>query len=126
MPSFRDLTVWQQSMLLVEEVYSLSASFPRDERFGLTVQLRRAAVSVPANIAEGKRRKHQRAQLNHLDIALGSQAEVEVHLELARRPGFVDSANYQRVQSRVEQVGRMLNGLIAALKPKGWPGGWSE
>jgi four helix bundle protein len=124
--SFRDLTVWQQSMLLVEEIYALSASFPRDERFGLTAQLRRAAVSVPSNIAEGKRRKHQRAQLNHLDIALGSQAEVEVHLELAKRLGFGDIAHYPRIENRVEQVGRMLNGLIASLRPKGWPGGWEE
>ena len=71
--SFRDLEVWQESMTLVEEIYALSKRFPADERFGLTSQLRRAAVSIPSNIGEGARRKRRKAFLNHLDIALGSQ-----------------------------------------------------
>jgi four helix bundle protein len=86
--SFRDLKVWRDAMVLVEDVYRLSKLFPADERFGLTAQLRRAAVSIPSNIGEGKRRKRQRAFLHHLDIALGSQGEVDVQLELALRLGF--------------------------------------
>ena len=80
--SFRDLKVWRDAMILVEEVYKLSARFPGTERFGLTSQIRRAAVSIPSNIGEGKRRKRQRAFLNHLDIALGSQGELTSHPEL--------------------------------------------
>ena len=89
-------------MTLVEEIYKATSSFPRHEQFGLTSQLRRASVSIPSNIAEGKRRKRQLVYLNHLDVALGSQGEVEVQLEIAKR---------------VEQVGRMLNGLIASVQP---------
>jgi four helix bundle protein len=78
--AFRDLKVWHRSMDVVERIYKVSATFPKDDRFGLTAQTRRAAVSVPSNIGEGSRRKKRKAFLNHLDIALGSQAEVEVQL----------------------------------------------
>jgi four helix bundle protein len=74
--SFRDLMVWERSMCLVEEIYRVTSRFPREEQFGLTSQIRRAGVSIPSNIGEGKRRKRQRAFLHHLDIALGSQGEV--------------------------------------------------
>ena len=115
--SFRALKVWHQSMMLVEEIYSVTGSFPRHEQFGLTFQIRRAAVSIPSNIAEGKRRKRQRVYLNHLDIALGSQAEVEVQLEIARRVGFLTPADHDRIQPMVEEIGRMLNGLITSVQP---------
>lgn len=115
--SFRRLEVWQQAMTLVEEVYGLSKRFPRDERFGLTSQLRRAAISIPSNIGEGARRKRRKAYLNHLDIALGSQGEVEVQLELAVRLGFCRRDAYEQIQERVERIGRMLNGLIGSLQP---------
>jgi four helix bundle protein len=75
--SFRDLEVWQEAMLLVEDIYRLSARFPVDERFGLIAQLRRASVSIPSNIGEGWRRKKRRPYINHLEIAFGSQAEVD-------------------------------------------------
>ena len=116
--AFRDLIVWQRSMDLVERVYQLTASFPRDERFGLTSQIRRAAVSVPSNIGEGSRRKKRKAFLNHLDIALGSQAEVEVQLEIAKRLRFLKAADYNQTQLTVEEIGRMLNGLIVSLEPE--------
>jgi len=115
--SFRDLGVWQEAMTLVEEIYAMSKRFPPDERFGLTMQIRKAAVSVPSNIGEGGRRKRRKAHLNHLDIALGSQAEVEVQLEIAKRLQYCQVAEYNRIQGRVERVGRMLNGLITALQP---------
>lgn len=117
--AFRDLMVWQRSMDLVERIYEISAAFPRDERFGLTAQIRRAAVSVPSNIGEGSRRKKRKAFLNHLDIALGSQAEVEVQLEIAQRLRFVKMADYKQTQIAVEEIGRMLNGLIVSLQPDG-------
>src|SRR5438046_286535 len=94
--SFRDLKVWQQSMLLVEDVYRLSRGFPVDERFGLTSQIRRSAVSIPSNIGEGGRRKRRKAHLNYLDIALGSQGEVDVQLEIALRLGYLAPAEHKR------------------------------
>jgi four helix bundle protein len=115
--SFRNLKVWQRSMSLVEEIYRVSHHFPRDEQFGLTSQIRRASVSIASNIGEGKRRKRERAFLNHLDIALGSQGEVEVQLEIAKRVGFLSQSDYDRIQEVVEEVGRMLNGLIASMQP---------
>ena len=115
--SFRDLKVWQRSMTLVEEIYTATTSFPRHEQFGLTSQIRRASVSIPSNIAEGKRRKRQLVYLNHLDVALGSQGEVEVQLEIAKRVGLLASHDYDRIQAIVEEVGRMLNGLIASVQP---------
>lgn len=104
-------------MTLVEDVYKLSARFPSDERFGLTSQIRRASVSIPSNIGEGKRRKRQRAFLHHLDIALGSQGELEVQLEIAQRLGFVATKDIGPVMNRVAEVGRMLNRLIESLQP---------
>jgi four helix bundle protein len=76
-----------------------------------------ASVSIPSNIAEGKRRKRQLVYLNHLDVALGSQGEVEIQLEIAKRVGFLESHDHDRIQAIVEEVGRMLNGLIASAQP---------
>jgi four helix bundle protein len=115
--AFRDLIVWQRSMDLVERIYEVTAAFPKDERFGLTAQIRRAAVSVPSNIGEGSRRKKRKAFLNHLDIALGSQGEVEVQLEIAERLRFLKTGDYKQAQVAVEEIGRMLNGLIVSLDP---------
>jgi hypothetical protein len=99
--SFRDLKVWRDAMILVEDIYKLSKRFPADERFGLTAQLRRAAVSIPSNIGEGS-----------------AANDVEVQLDLAQRLGFVSQRDVQPIAKRVAEVGRMLNGLIEALQPK--------
>jgi four helix bundle protein len=114
--SFHDLKVWREAMVLVEDVYRVISRFPASERFGLTAQLRRAAVSVASNIGEGKRRQRQRAFLYHLDIALGSQGEIEVQVEIARRLGFIGEDDFRRVMDRVAEIGRMLNGLIASMQ----------
>jgi len=111
--SFRDLHVWQEAMLLVEDVYRLSRRFPPDEKFGLTSQLRRAAVSIPSNIGEGGRRQRRKANLNHLDIALGSQARSNVQLEIARRLAYIDAVEHKKIAQRVDRVGRMLNGAYS-------------
>ena len=105
-------------MTLVEDVYKVTSNFPSDERFGLTAQVRRASVSIPSNIGEGKRRKRQRAYLHHLDIALGSQGEVEVQIEIGYRLGFIKKPDFDRLSRRVEEIGRMLNGLIESLQPE--------
>ena len=103
-------------MTLVEEIYALSKSFPVEERFGLTAQLRKAAVSIPSNIGEGARRKKRKVFLNHLDIALGSQGEVDVQVELAQRLGFCTSERRETLQSRIDRIGRMLNGLMESIE----------
>jgi four helix bundle protein len=83
--SFRDLRVWQRSLELVEEIYRVSAGFPQHEIYGLTNQLRRAAVSVPSNIAEGHTREHTKEYLHHVSMAQASLAEIETQLEIASR-----------------------------------------
>src|SRR5688572_25637915 len=118
--SFRDLEVWREAMLLVEDIYGLSRNFPAEERFGLTSQLRRAAISIPSNIGEGSRRKRRKVFVNHLDIALGSQGEVDVQSEIALRLKFLSEIQHTRLQSRVDRIGRMLNGLITSLQPAYW------
>ena len=103
-------------MNLVCEVYRLCAVFPREETFGLSAKRKRAAVSIPSNIAEGARRRRRRPFVLHLEVALGSQAELEVQLELAARLGFVDKADYSAIQEQADHVGRMLNRLIDHLR----------
>jgi four helix bundle protein len=114
--SFRDLQVWRNAMGLVVEIYTVTRTFPPDERFGLTSQLRRAAVSVPSNIGEGKRRRRQKALAHHLDIALGSQGEMEVQLEIAHRVGLLSLSDYERLRADTEEIGRMLNGLLNTIQ----------
>jgi four helix bundle protein len=114
--SFRDLQVWRNAMGLVVEIYTVTRTFPPDERFGLTSQLRRAAVSVPSNIGEGKRRRRQKALAHHLDIALGSQGEMEVQLEIADRVGLLSLSDYERLRAETEEIGRMLNGLLNTIQ----------
>jgi len=111
---YRDLEVWQKSMKLVEEIYEITNVFPTEEKYGLTSQLRRAAISVPSNIAEGSRRSKKEFSY-FLTIAFGSGAEVETQLELAQRFGFVDDGQYERVSQIIEDVMKMLNKMISSL-----------
>ena len=110
--SYRELRVWRESMALTLDVYQICGAFTNDERFVLTAQLTRAAISLPSNIAEGARRRRLRPFVLHLEMALGSQAEVEVQLELAKLLGFIASADYERLQERADKIARMLNRLI--------------
>jgi four helix bundle protein len=106
-------------MAMVEAVYALSRTFPAEERFGLTSQLQRAAVSVPANIAEGWGRLHRREYIHHLSIAKGSLMEVETHLLLAIRLGYTTKDNAKQAWEVAQEVGRMLTKLIASLNADG-------
>ena len=110
--SFKELFVWKESMDLTIEVYKACRQFPTDERFALAAQLKRSAVSIPSNIAEGARRRRRRPFVLHLEVALGSQAEVEVQLELSNRLGFVTGMDYENLRERADKVGRMLQRLI--------------
>lgn len=102
-------------MTLVEEIYAVTRMFPRDERFGLTGQMRRAAVSIVSNIGEGSCRRRDRTFAYLLDVALGSQGELEVQLEIAYRLRYCSQEDYKRLAERAASVGRMLNRLRAAV-----------
>jgi len=113
--SYRDLKVWQIAMELVTDVYRVTSSFPAEERFGLTAQIRRAAISVPSNIAEGQGRKSARAFANHVLIAHGSLLELETQLEIAQRLGMAPAPTVAALRSKTAELGRMMNGLVASL-----------
>lgn len=112
---YSDLLVWQKAMDLVTTVYGLTKAFPADERFGLSAQMQRAAVSVPANIAEGHGRKSTRAYVNHVSIASGSLMEVETLLQIAGRLNYLENKQLSEVLRQTGEVGKMLNGLIRSL-----------
>ena len=116
--SYRDLEVWKKSIELAETVYRLSSLFPSEEKFGLTSQIRRAATSVPANIAEGAERHGTGEFLQFLGIASGSLAEVETFLTRAERLGMATSAQTARPLEQAAEVGRMLNGLKRSLRSR--------
>lgn len=116
--SYRDLEVWQKGMDLVVACYEAAKNFPSDERFGLISQLQRAAVSVPANIAEGHGRTHLKEYLNHISIAYGSLMEIETHVQIAERLTYLSSESVGRLLSDTERLGRMLNGLKRSLESK--------
>jgi len=113
--SYRDLKVWQRGMLLAETVYRLTASYPREEQFGLTSQTRRAAASVPANIAEGYGRDSRASYVHFLRIAQGSLKELETHLILASRVECTTPASVLGPLSEADEIGRMIRSLIASI-----------
>ena len=116
--TYRDLEACQKSMDLVVEIYRLTKPFPPAEQLGLTSQIRRAAVSVPANIAEGHGRLHRADYLRFLSIARGSLTEVETHLQIAVRLGYLERDQVKEVWILLQHVGRLLNGLIRSLDIK--------
>jgi four helix bundle protein len=113
---YRDLDAWQAAMALVEMIYGVTRALPRHELFGLTSQLRRAAVSIPSNIAEGACRRTTGAYVNHVSIALGSHAEVETCFEIAMRLGYLQHEETNKVASSIERTGQLLNGLLRSLE----------
>ena len=116
MSSFRDLVAWQKAMDLVEMVYSITASFPADERFGLTSQLRRCAVSIPSNIAEGQGRLTTRDWQHFLAQARGSVLELQTQLLLASRLRIGNQSDVDDALAHTEEVARLINGLLKASR----------
>ena len=112
--SFRDLIVWQKAMDLAVRVYKASEKLPRSEIFGLTSQLRRSAVSIPSNIAEGKAVGGQ-SYPRHIKIALGSEAELQTQIELANRLGMLSDQEASEALEDTAEVGRMLTALLNSL-----------
>ena len=116
--SYQDLVAWQKAMDLVTEIYRVSHKFPRDELFALTSQLRRAAVSVPSNIAEGQAKSSRKEFLYFLSNAKGSLSEVETQILIARNLGYTDEDDLNILLGLSAEVGRILNGLLASLREK--------
>ncbi len=114
--SYRDLVAWQKAMDLVTTVYQITASFPKEELYGLTSQLRRAAVSVPSNIAEGQGRRGVAEFRHFLRQASGSLMELETQVMIAERLRYLSPESANHVLDRSAEVGRVLNGLINSLK----------
>lgn len=114
--SFRDLKVWQRAMDLTLVVYRLTQGFPREEVYGLTSQLRRCAVSVPSNIAEGQGRLNTREFKQFLGIARGSNCELQTQLEIARKLGFGDLRLIDEAESLAHEIGRMIFTILGKLR----------
>ena len=114
--SYRDLEVWQESMRTVQLVYQLTRSFPKEELYGLTSQVRRAAVSIPANISEGQARRSRKEFQHHLSIARGSLAELETELQIATQLQYVKREELVPVWESCQKTGMILNGLLRSLQ----------
>jgi len=115
---YRDLLVWQKAMAWVETVYDATRDWPADERFGLTSQIRRAAVSVPSNIAEGCARRATGDFIRFLGIARGSLAEAETQLMLAERLSYLSGSDIQPLLNSADEINRMLASLIGKLEDR--------
>jgi four helix bundle protein len=115
--TYSDLEVWQAAMELAEHIYRVTKSFPKEEIYGLTAQLRRAAVSVPSNIAEGKGRSSEKELVQFLHHSRGSLFEIETQVALALRLNYIDSATNEKLLRETRRVGQLLNGLIRAFRP---------
>jgi four helix bundle protein len=113
--SYRDLEAWKRAMELAEGCYRFTESFPKSELFGLAAHIRKSAVSVPSNIAEGHGRRSTAAYASFVGIAMGCQAELETQIELARRLGFGKDADALKLLETAAEVGRILHGLRLAL-----------
>jgi four helix bundle protein len=110
------LVAWQKALALVTEIYLLTQNFPKDELFGLVSQLRRAAVSIPSNIAEGHSRLSRKEFQYFLSNARGSVAELETQILISHNLDFLSESDLSRLLDQVAEVGRIINGLLTALK----------
>jgi len=116
--SYRDLIAWQKAMDLADLIYTVTEPFPKREWFGLANQMRRAAVSIPSNIAEGNRRKVP-GYVHHLEIALGSHGELDTQCEVATRRRYISHGDRERLQLAIDETGRIIHGLKRSLDPAG-------
>ena len=116
--SFKDLEVWQVAIALAEAIYAATAKYPRDEMFGMTSQMRRASVSIAANIAEGWGRESTQNFINFLRIAQGSLKELETHIVISQRVKLLEALVASELQSQCDSISRMLRSLIRTLEAK--------
>lgn len=116
--SYRDLVVWQQGMTLAAACYKVTKSFPREEVYGMTSQIRRSAVSIPANIAEGNGRENTGAYIQSLRVAQGSLKELETHVLLAETVELMSKTDSEPLLEACDRIGRLLRALIRSLQDK--------
>ncbi len=121
MKDYKELMVWQRAIELVTEIYKGTRAFPDEEKFGLALQARRAVTSIPANIAEGWGRGTTKEYVQFLIVARGSLLELETHLIVSRNLGFLNQTYLEKLQRRLDEVGRMLNSLIGSLRSRTSP-----
>ena len=114
----KNLNAWSDAVDLAQQIYRVTERFPSNEQFGLTSQIRRAAVSIPSNIAEGAARQTKKEFLNFLHIAKGSLSELDTQLEIARRLEYLDQARWETLDERLERIDRMLSGLVRSLRSR--------
>lgn len=110
--SYKNLIVWQKAIELVVEIYSLTDKFPRSEIYSLTSQMRRSAISIPSNIAEGRRRGYQKEFIHFLTIAYGSGAELETQIEISKKLPLTKNLDYSKIDQLLEEIMKMLNKMI--------------
>jgi four helix bundle protein len=113
--TFRDLLVWQKAMLLVTEVYQATRSFPKEEIYGLTGQMRRCAISIPSNLAEGYARRSRADYTRFVQIATGSLYELDTQLEIAANLGYLPKARFNEIHEQTREIERMLSSLYQKL-----------
>lgn len=116
--SFKDLIVWQKSHQLVLAIYSITKTFPKEEIFSLTNQVRRASVSIAANISEGYKKKTIPNKLNFINIAEGSLEELKYYIILSKDLKYIDEKNYEQLYNYAEEVGRLINGYEKAISKR--------
>ncbi len=116
--SYKDLIAWQKSVALVTAIYSLTKSFPQEEKFGIVSQLNRASVSIPANIAEGWGRESSKNYLQFLRISRGSLMETETLLEISKNLGYINDTDFKTISKNIEEVSKILQGLIKGIQQK--------
>lgn len=114
--SYKDLEVWQKSIRLVKDIYLITKGFSEEERYGLVSQMRRCAVSIPSNIAEGKTRHHLNEYIQFLFVSLGSCAELETQIIISQELGYIDEETKSRTLESIDHISRMLRNLIKGLK----------
>jgi len=116
--SHRDLVVWQKSIEFVTKIYETTNNFPKEELFGLTSQLRRAAISIPSNIAEGFARKHNKELIQFLYVSLGSSVEIETQLLIAKNINYINDEIYISLTNHLSEISKMIIGLIRKIEGK--------
>lgn len=114
--SYKDLNVWQKAVSFCIEIYKITQKFPKEEVYGLTSQIRRACVSIPSNIAEGRSRNHTNEFIQFLKIAYSSGSEVETQLVIAKEVEYISNAQYLILTTNLTEIMKMLNGLINKVK----------
>jgi four helix bundle protein len=113
--SYKDLIIWQKGIALVKEIYKLTKKFPREEKFGLMIQIQRSAVSVPSNIAEGQARQHSKEFRQFLFTALGSLAELDTQLNIALELNYISQDEVIDIDQKITDIRRMIRGLLSRL-----------